>query len=393
VAFTVAVGAGVVAAQTPAWAIRYPTWEDVEKARGDESRAAQAIAELEKLLERLETEVQATQSAAEERGKELFDAREAFDEAAARASSLQQQADEMRSIADEAIREAGLVAAQLYRSGGVDVPLTLFFDQSVDPDTLLSNLGTLSKIGERNTAVYERAVTSRNTAQSLSDQATAARDERERLQVAAADALILAQTAATAATNALAEQEARRIDMEGQLAALRDTSSKTLTAYKEGVEERKRAAAEAAKNNGPGPGKTVSSSGWARPTSGYVSSRYGPRRSPGGIGSTDHRGIDIANGSGVPIFAAGPGTVIYAGWNGGFGLFVEIDHGGGNTTRYAHNSRIHVSSGQRVAGGQHVSSMGATGNVTGPHLHFETRSGGVAQNPETFMSARGVSLG
>lgn len=393
IAFSVAAGTGILIAQTPAWAVKYPTWEDVERARGDENRVARAISEVEELLKRLETNVEATQTAAEERGQELFDAQEALDEATARAQSLQLQADEMSVEAEDALQEAGVIAAQLYRSGGADVPLTLFFGSTMDPDSLLSSLGTLSKLGEYNQAVYERAISSRNTAQSLSDQAAAAREERKRLEGEAADALLVAQAAASAAENALSEQDARRIELEGQLEALRDTSATTLAAYRRGVEERKRAAAAAAKKNGPGPSNSVSSTGWARPTTGYVSSRYGPRRSPGGIGSTDHRGIDIASGTGTPIFAAGPGTVTYAGWNGGFGLFVEIDHGGGNTTRYAHNTRIHVSSGQRVTGGQQISAMGATGNVTGPHLHFETRRSGVAQNPETFMGARGVSLG
>ncbi|MEM0980266.1 MAG: M23 family metallopeptidase, partial [Cyanobacteria bacterium P01_H01_bin.58] len=85
-----------------------------------------------------------------------------------------------------------------------------------------------------------------------------------------------------------------------------------------------------------------------------------------------HRGIDVAGPVGTPIFAAAPGVVTRSGWNsGGYGNLVEIRHSDGSMTRYAHNSRNVVESGQQVTQGQKIAEMGSTGYSTGPHLHFE----------------------
>jgi murein DD-endopeptidase MepM/ murein hydrolase activator NlpD len=109
------------------------------------------------------------------------------------------------------------------------------------------------------------------------------------------------------------------------------------------------------------------------PTDGAcLSSGYGPRRTASG-GGREHLGVDLANASGGFIRAAGPGRVTSAGWRGTYGLFVEIDHGRGVRTRYGHLSEIGpgLSVGTRVAGGAAIGRMGATGNATGVHLHYE----------------------
>ena len=121
------------------------------------------------------------------------------------------------------------------------------------------------------------------------------------------------------------------------------------------------------------------------PTSGRISSYFGGRKSPGGIGSTNHKGIDIANRRGTPIYAADGGTVIYAGWRRGYGYLVQIDHGNGYVTRYGHNSSLTVSVGQHVYKGQQVARAGSTGNSTGNHCHFEVRYNGVAKNPLNYL--------
>lgn len=106
--------------------------------------------------------------------------------------------------------------------------------------------------------------------------------------------------------------------------------------------------------------------GYIWPTHGTLTSGYGWRW------GRMHRGIDVAGPVGTPIVAAAPGVVERAGWNsGGYGNLVEVRHADGSMTRYAHNSRIMVRSGQRVAQGQHIADMGSTGYSTGPHLHFE----------------------
>ena len=121
------------------------------------------------------------------------------------------------------------------------------------------------------------------------------------------------------------------------------------------------------------------------PTSGRISSYFGGRKSPGGIGSTNHKGIDIAVPRGTPIYAADGGTVTYSGWMSGYGYLVQIDHGNGYVTRYGHNSSLTVSVGQHVYKGQQVARAGSTGNSTGNHCHFEVRYNGLAKNPLNYL--------
>lgn len=98
-----------------------------------------------------------------------------------------------------------------------------------------------------------------------------------------------------------------------------------------------------------------------------------------------HEGIDIGADTGTPIRAAAGGTVILADWFGGYGNTVLVDHGGGYVTLYAHQSSLSVSEGDTVSAGQTVGLVGSTGHSTGPHLHFEVRVGGVAEDPELYL--------
>ena len=117
------------------------------------------------------------------------------------------------------------------------------------------------------------------------------------------------------------------------------------------------------------------------PTQGYVSSPYGLR-----FGGTEfHQGIDIAAEMGTPIVAAADGVVTAAGWNGGYGNMVDIDHGSGVVTRYGHASAVAVTVGQQVRRGQVIAYVGSTGRSTGPHLHYEVRVGGQPVNPAAYL--------
>jgi len=111
------------------------------------------------------------------------------------------------------------------------------------------------------------------------------------------------------------------------------------------------------------------------PTDGIITSYFGARNA--GIGSTNHKGIDIGGVTGQDILAADGGEVIYAGWNdSGYGYLVKLQHDDGSVTYYAHCSSVLVSEGERVAQGQVIALMGSTGISSGPHLHFEIRPGG-----------------
>jgi len=98
-----------------------------------------------------------------------------------------------------------------------------------------------------------------------------------------------------------------------------------------------------------------------------------------------HEGIDIAAPTGTPIRAAAGGTVISAGWLGGYGNLTVIDHGGGVSTAYGHQSAFAVGGGQAVAQGQVIGYVGSTGHSTGPHLHFEVRINGSAVDPMGYL--------
>lgn len=121
------------------------------------------------------------------------------------------------------------------------------------------------------------------------------------------------------------------------------------------------------------------------PVKGSISSTYGFRSSPGGIGSTYHEGIDIASDYGVPVEATASGTVTQAGWMDGYGYLVEIKHEGDVVTRYGHNSALLVSVGQTVEQGTVIALVGSTGNSTGPHCHYEVRIHGDAVDPTYFL--------
>lgn len=117
-----------------------------------------------------------------------------------------------------------------------------------------------------------------------------------------------------------------------------------------------------------------------------ISSHFGYRISPGGVGSTNHQGIDISGYHGAPIYASAGGTVTLSRWYYGYGYLVEIDHGNGLTTRYAHNSQLLVYEGSKVKKGQLIAKMGDTGYATGTHSHFEVRTSGRPVNPLRYVN-------
>lgn len=116
-------------------------------------------------------------------------------------------------------------------------------------------------------------------------------------------------------------------------------------------------------------------------------SEYGFRRDPKTGGRRMHRGVDFAAPAGTDLFATADGVVIHAGWQSGYGRLVKIQHEFGIETRYAHLSKIRVKVGQRVSRGEHIGDMGASGRVTGVHLHYEVRVGGKAVNPMIYIKA------
>ena len=177
----------------------------------------------------------------------------------------------------------------------------------------------------------------------------------------------------------VAEMESLSAAEEAQLEAL-------ILARQREVEAQLEAARRAAALSGAPPPPVSGAPGtlsW--PVSGTITSPFGWRRNPFNGAPDFHQGLDIGAPSGTTITAPAAGTVISAGWYGGYGNFVLIDHGGGMSTGYGHLSQIFVANGQTVQKGQAIGAVGSTGVSTGPHLHFEVRINGKPVDPVPYL--------
>jgi murein DD-endopeptidase MepM/ murein hydrolase activator NlpD len=198
------------------------------------------------------------------------------------------------------------------------------------------------------------------------------------------DELVVRQSALTAARGqkqaALTETAADTREMLAEAAALEESSAALADQIRSSQSV---APASSSPSDTPySPGRP-SSSGLIWPVSGPVVSGFGWRCLAGLCRM--HEGIDIGAGSGTPIHAAASGTVIWAGWQGGYGNLIVVDHGGGLATAYAHQSSFAVGSGAHVSQGQVIGYVGCTGRCFGPHLHFEVRVNGSAVDPLGYL--------
>ncbi|MBO1770903.1 M23 family metallopeptidase [Agrococcus sp. TF02-05] len=414
----------------------FPTWAEVEQARGDEAAKNQQIADIRALIGQLESELASARAFADQKAAEAIEAQRVYDEAVAVAERLQQQADEAFARADESELAAGQLAAQLARTGGTGDMSAELFANPGSADTWLYRLDLMDRVAGTADSLYEQAQQDANTASALQAQAVVARDALQELKEAADAAFAAAADAAVAAEAAVAREQEHRAQLEAQLAVLEQNRAATEADYQAGqrhrawlaeqerlrrIEEERRAAAaraaaeaearrlaeEAARaaagsggsGGGSGGGGTVpvappASSGWQTPHYGRFTSAYGWRNDPvGKLGRKLHAGIDIAAGCGTPIFAPAAGTVVFRGRDIYGANILYINHGGGIQTEYAHMSQpASVGYGARVSRGQVVGYEGNTGHSTGCHLHFQVRVNGSLVNPEPFLNARGVYL-
>lgn len=372
----------------PASATNYPSWTDVLNARKNVAAKKKAIAQLQAILSELTVKVEEAQAEAERLGAILQEAQDAFDDAAYKAQLLQEQADAAEKTASESRIRAGQFVSELARVGSVNISTSLLSDAG-GASQLLSKLGFASIIASQADGIYQVALQDQNAAQSLTDQAKVAEEIRDELRKKAESAFDEAQAAAAAVANALAEQQQNQARLRAQLATLIENQKRTEDEYEEGQ------LANGGSLGSDAPAGWISSEGWAKVSAGYISSPFGYRTHPIYHTVRLHAGVDLAAGCRAPIYAAYPGTVVYAGWLGTFGNYVKIDHGDGLTTGYAHivSGGIAVNIGDRVSAGTRIASVGSTGGSTGCHLHFEVRRNGVATNPVPYMRDRGVTLG
>lgn len=422
----------------------FPTWAEVEAARGNEAAKNQQIQQIQGLIAQLETDLQSAQALSEQRAAEAIEAQTRYDDAVAVADRLQQQADEAATRATDSERAAGQLAAQLARSGGTGDMSAELFANPGSADTWLYRLDVMDRVAGTADSLYEQAQQDANTAQALQDQAAVAREALLGLKQEADAAYQAAVDAAAAAQAAVEREQSHRVELETQLAVLVENRAATEADYqagqrwqaylaeqerlrlererREAEEARQRwlaeqrrlaaaaAAAAAAANQGGGGGggggggsssgggsvpvAPPASSGWQTPHYGRFSSGYGWRNDPLGIlGRKLHAGVDIVAGCGTPLYAPADGTVALRGRDIYGANILYISHGGGVQSEFAHLiSPAVVYPGQRVSRGQVVGYEGATGHATGCHLHFQIRVNGSLVNPESFLNARGVSL-
>ncbi|WP_296559968.1 M23 family metallopeptidase [uncultured Acetobacterium sp.] len=206
------------------------------------------------------------------------------------------------------------------------------------------------------------------------------------------DQLLAQNQAALNEYKAIEEAEAATsADIEGQLQAYYEQQR---AAAEQAAAEQAAAQNSGGADNSGGGGDTPSSGGgggstaapeysssYVWPVNGPITSEFGWRIHPIWGGSRFHAGIDIGASTGTPVAVAGNGTVISAGWNGGYGNCVIVDIGNGLSVVYAHLSAMYVSSGETVSAGQSIGAVGSTGDSTGAHLHYEVRLYGSPISP------------
>lgn len=348
---------------------------------------------LQDQLNALNAELQAAQVELEDRERVL----------AATTAELQRTEDRLaQTRADlEAQRETYETRVrQSYISARPDQVMSVFAATDISDFTQASRY--IEAIVERDRAGFEQIDVLRR--QIEADEAELARlQSQQDTERAAAEAERNRVSGLVAEQEDLVTQvESRAEDKRTVLAGLeadRDTAEQLvadLEAESAQIEAELRAAAAAAaaaaqaqsQSSGGGTVSAPAPSGSGRfiyPVNGRISSNFGYRIHPISGASRLHAGMDIAAGTGTPIGAAGAGTVIYAGWRGGYGNCIMIDHGGGIVTLYGHQSSLASSVGQQVSQGQVIGYVGSTGYSTGPHLHWEVRVNGSPTDPRGYV--------
>jgi murein DD-endopeptidase MepM/ murein hydrolase activator NlpD len=340
------------------------------------SQVSAVVAELESAQSAVD-DAEATLGALE---TELTSARARLDELTERLAAQTRRLERLRS---EYATAVAILEARV-RAAYIDEPpdMLAFLVSASSFDEVVDNVELLNRIGRQDRRVAHQVERARNRAAAERRATIATKREQ-----AAIVSVIAARTdEARVARDHLAGERDR-------LAAVEDLKQSALTNSRETREEYLRevdsllaqsaALAEQIRGAQQGAGTTgsgqPSAAGLIWPCDGVVVSGFGMRW------GRMHEGVDIGCAFGTPNRAAAAGTVIHAGWLGGYGNLVVVDHGNGLSTAYAHASSILVSVGQSVSQGQTVSLVGSTGNSSGPHLHFEVRVNGAAVDPLLYL--------
>lgn len=287
----------------------------------------------------------------------------------------------------------------MYENGNTQFIEVLLESKSIGE--FLNNAEYIAQISD-----YDRQMLKefQQTVQDVDDQKTALETEKAELETL--------QTQLQDKQNEVSTLISEKVDLIGDLETAIGENAAKLQALQEEAARQARvqqeAAAAASGNNSSGSSGGGSSSGGSSSGGGssspvapitpsgsgrlsnpcpsaYISSEFGGRTSPGGIGSTNHKGRDYAAGTGSPIYASASGTVTTVSYNVARGNYVVINHGNGLSTLYQHCSATYVSAGQSVSAGQNIAAVGTTGYSTGPHLHFEVWVNGTPVDPRLYL--------
>ena len=351
----------------------------IAEANQKEGVLSQEIAGLSQRIDEYQTQVAALR--AEERDAEirLAEKQSELDQAEA---EVRDAYAELKILATRLKRSLDILSDRLvaiYQSGTTDVTDLLL--ASADYGELVQQSEYLSQIQDQDQTIAGRVRDLRDQQRSTVLKLKNAKDRIETTRDAIADE---EQNLATA-RQAVEDQQGELLAVRGQrsdaLARVGDQVNhlEDIQADLQAKIQEQVAAASGLSTLPAGPMSAPSAAGLIWPLDGLFTSGFGYRW------GRMHEGIDIAVSEGTPIRAAKGGTVIMASYNGGYGNYTCIDHGGGLSTCYAHQSGFAASAGQSVSQGQIIGYSGNTGSSTGPHLHFEVRVNGAAQDPMGYL--------
>jgi murein DD-endopeptidase MepM/ murein hydrolase activator NlpD len=380
-----------------------PSDDEIESGRDEVTRAAERVGVLANRVAAAGAELTAAQLELAVTYDEVTAARQEqrvaraeADAAQAGAAAARAEADAARARIRSAQQQVDEFVAASFRQGSVVGSITAFLG-SDSPEDLLDRAALLDSVSGSQLDALDVMRRAQIEKANLDSAARAALQEARARQQAAADAKAAADAAYAAAVAAEAAAQrrnaellAREADLERRLAEARRALNR-LEAQRHRFEDWQ--AAQAAQASRPPPSAPATTSGEGlrpggvvAPTSGTITSTYGPR-----WGSI-HYGLDIANEIGTPIVSVMDGRVISSGPASGFGLWVRVRHDDGTITVYGHIDEALVSVGERVAAGEQIATVGNRGESTGPHLHFEVHMNGRKVDPLVWLRSNGVSI-
>ena len=347
--------------------------EAIGEATGQEMAAVGQLQETQARRKELEAVADALDAQIGQAAARQMEAQREVDRIAAQVAALQAEIDRLQGEIDETQADFDNSAATLYRNAGSGSQVLSVLAFAGNPQKGASASRYLDDFAQDAQAQID-------VLDELQDDLDATQEQFEQQQALAEQARAVAEAQRVEVERLRAEHEPVRAAAEAEEAAEAQQLA-NITAQKDQWEAQLAAlqAEQAALAQGTSRGSGNGVLDW--PCDGGVVSGFGNRTHPISGTQRMHMGVDIDCANGAPIYAAGSGVVLEAGWRGGYGQAVLIDHGDGLATLYAHQSQLAASPGQQVSTGEVIGYVGSTGYSTGPHLHWEVWVNGTPVDP------------